>query len=226
MNVPGIIQASSGSIQLAGIAPTVGITSPVLIQPAAGALVMTHAATTFGISIVGANFVNQNNQVIQLRGVNASGYESMPGNVSHTAGGNPMANFGNWGPGYPPFTYLLANWGFGSMPSGMAPILRLPINEQAWLGLNVIDGGGAYYKADPASAYQGYIDTVVQMCKTNGIYIILDLHWTMPGPLASLAQNQFIDADHSATFWASVASYAANKPWVMLELFKRANYLC
>jgi hypothetical protein len=91
--------------------------------------------------------------------------------------------------------------------------VRVPLNEDCWLGINGISPqvGGA--------AYQSAIEQYVQTLQSCGLVVILDLHWSAPGSIRGESQWPMADADHSPTFWASVASAFASDHGVIFDLF-------
>jgi hypothetical protein len=92
--------------------------------------------------------------------------------------------------------------------------VRIPLNEDCWLALNGLSS------VVSGAAYQAAVKTWVDLLLQNGIYPILDLHWT-EGPGGSLATGQqpMPDATHGAAFWTSVATAYASEPKVIFELF-------
>jgi endoglucanase len=105
--------------------------------------------------------------------------------------------------------------GFFDTPDGEAPgdatiramrrtwpganTVRLPLNEQCWLGLP------AAAAAFAGEAYRHTIKAFVEELNAAGFVVILDLHRTSPGDGASKQPEQMPDRDHSLAFWASVA---------------------
>ncbi len=91
--------------------------------------------------------------------------------------------------------------------------VRVPLNEDCWLGVNTTG-------TNPTSAaYRSAISAYVALLVQNGIYPILDLHWTAPGTTPATKEYPMPDMDHSVDFWTSVAGTFANQPKVVLELF-------
>ncbi|HZL20913.1 MAG TPA: cellulase family glycosylhydrolase, partial [Polyangia bacterium] len=91
--------------------------------------------------------------------------------------------------------------------------VRIPLNEDCWLSLN-----GVSSKASGA-AYQSAILTWVNLLLQNGIYPILDLHWTENNGAKATGQQPMPDAAHGPAFWSSVAAAYANSPKVIFDLF-------
>jgi hypothetical protein len=91
--------------------------------------------------------------------------------------------------------------------------VRVPLNEDCWLGINGVASayGGAKYQ----TAISGWVDLLTQ----NGMVVILDLHWTAPGTTLSNAQEPMADADHAPTFWSQVATMFKGNGTVIFDLF-------
>ena len=90
--------------------------------------------------------------------------------------------------------------------------VRLPLNEDCWLGIK-----GAPM---PASTYRAAILNFTAELVSGGFVVLLDLHWTSHTSALADGQDRFLSAD-SLTFWTSVASQALLKsnPQVILEVF-------
>jgi endoglucanase len=91
--------------------------------------------------------------------------------------------------------------------------VRAPLNEDCWLGINGINP--AYAGAN----YQQAIGAYVNLLNQNGMVAILDLHWNAPGSNLATGQEPMPDADHSVTFWTSVANYFKSNSSVIFDLY-------
>ena len=60
-------------------------------------------------------------------------------------------------------------------------VVRIPLNEDCWLGLN-----GANPSGDP---YQKAIISYVNLINQNKMYVIVDLHWNAPGSTKATGQQ-------------------------------------
>ncbi len=97
--------------------------------------------------------------------------------------------------------------------SWKANAVRVPLNEDCWLGINGI-------KPEYSGAnYQNAIAEYVKMFNDAGLVVILDLHWTAPGSEQAKAQKPMPDTDHSPEFWRSVAGKFGREDKIILELF-------
>lgn len=81
--------------------------------------------------------------------------------------------------------------------------VRIPLNEDCWLGINGVVMGGAQYQA----ALKSYVNLLT----SNGIAVILDLHWAAPGSELANGQLGMADEDHAPIFWSQVAAAYASK---------------
>jgi len=92
-------------------------------------------------------------------------------------------------------------------------VVRVPLNEDCWLGINGVN------PAYGGSNYQAAIATEVSLIHQAGMIAILDLHWSAPGAWAAIAQQPIADADHSIAFWHSVATYFKGDPALIFDLY-------
>jgi len=81
-----------------------------------------------------------------------------------------------------------------------ARAVRVPLNEQCWLGLPSVP---AKYAGE---TYRAAVREFVRRLNRHGLVAVLDLHRSAPGDAVSREQEQMPDRDHSPAFWASVAT--------------------
>jgi hypothetical protein len=160
------------------------------------------AAAPLSISIVGNHFVNGEGQTIRLLGVNhtSSEYGCVDGF------GYDDGHFDNAD------AAAIASWG--------ANAVRVPLNEDCWLGINGQPNSNE--GAEPPLTMAGYraeIQNYVADLNAHGLYAILDLHWTAPGGQPALEQQPMPDFEHSPAFWTSVAGTFKSDPAVAFDLF-------
>ena len=93
-------------------------------------------------------------------------------------------------------------------------IVRVPLNEDCWLGIN-----GEPANGKTAAQYQTDIVNWVNLLNQNGLIVILDLHWNNSGTNQSLAQEPMPDLDHAPAFWTSVANTFKSNSSVIFDLY-------
>ena len=94
-----------------------------------------------------------------------------------------------------------------------ANAVRIPLNEQCWLGLHGLDPRFA------GPEYRSAIAQFVSDLRARGLYVIVDLHWAAPGEVLADEQLPMADADYAVDFWKSVAQTFANDAGVLFDLF-------
>lgn len=109
--------------------------------------------------------------------------------------------------------------GIDAMKAWNIHVVRIPLNEDCWLGLSGSPSG---------AAYQGEVKTYVDALVANGITPIIDLHWThgqYTGNVSACSdvnatcQKPMPDMQYSPQFWTGVANlFKANKA-VIFDLF-------
>jgi hypothetical protein len=164
--------------------------------PEGGTTVTTPPTTTTstGLHVVGNHLVD-NGTTVRLLGVNHSGTEF-----------SCVQNNGFFdGPSDQTLVTPMLAWHVNTV--------RVPLNEDCWLGINGVSSslGG--------SAYQTAIETYVKMIRSNGLYVIVDLHWNGPGSNLGTAQQPMADADHSPAFWTSVANAFKSDNGIVFDLY-------
>lgn len=181
------------------VAPTIAPTpAPTVAPTPAPTVVPTPAPTAPAgapspLHVSGTSLVNGLGQPVQLLGVNRSGTEYA----------------------------CIQGWDFFDGPNDAASVLamkswrtnavRVPMNEDCWLNIN---GSPAAYSG---SAYQQAIKNYVSLLNQNGLYAILELHWTAPGTQKATGQQPMLDRDHSVTFWTQVAAAFKGNDSVIFE---------
>lgn len=95
--------------------------------------------------------------------------------------------------------------------------IRLPLNETCWLGINGLK------PAVSGTTYINAVATYVSLLRSNGIYVILDLHWNAPGTYVGKTQLPMADADHSIDFWTAVANQFKGDLGVIFDLYNEPH---
>lgn len=147
------------------------------------------------VHVRGNQLVNAAGRPVRLLGVDVDGTESAC----------VLGRGFSWGPLTSREAESIASWGVTAV--------RVPLNEDCWLGINGVPGRYS------GSAYISAIYNWVSDLNSAGIIAILDLHWSAPG--ADLANRQWPmpDADHSPTFWQSIATRFRSDPAVVFDVF-------
>lgn len=154
-----------------------------------------------GLHVVGNQIVNKDNVAVRLLGFNSSGAE--------------YACIEGWGifDGPPSYRMQIPESAVRRMAAWSgANTVRVPLNEQCWLGIGVKPAYGG-------AAYRAAIRHYVHLLLVNGFAVVLDLHRSAPGTGRSLKQEQMPDRDHSVTFWRQVASAYKHNTSVLFDVF-------
>lgn len=162
------------------------------------AIPRTHAQTPV-VEVDGQHLVDERGVTVQLRGVNRSGAE-----YACVQGLGPFD-----GPVDKDSIAAIASWRTNAV--------RIPLNEDCWLGSPSLDedSSGPAYQA----AVAGYADRLA----ASGMVVILDLHWTGMSDAVATNQQPMARKDRSVHFWRSVASVFADKPWVIFDAFNEPH---
>ncbi len=161
----------------------------------------TAAAAPLSIAISGNHFVNGSGQTIRLLGVDhpSSEYACVDGfgyNDGHQDEADAVA---------------VASWN--------ANAVRVPLNEDCWLGINGQPNSSQSSETLTSEGYRQAIESYVSALNAHGLYAILDLHWSAPGTAVANSQEPMPDTDHSPAFWQSVAQTFKADPAVVFDVF-------
>jgi endoglucanase len=151
--------------------------------------------TPLSIAVSGNHFVNGNGETVQLVGVDRTSPEYA------CFYGYAYSN----GPIDASDAAAIAAW--------HANAVRIPLNEDCWLGIN-----GSPESPLTVQGYRQAIEAYVRDLNADGIYAILDLHWSAPGSVPANGQRPLPD-EHSPAFWESVASAFKSDPAVLFDAF-------
>ena len=150
-----------------------------------------------GLHVVGNQLENGNNTPVVPHGVNHMGGEySCISSGGHT------------------FDGLVDQTSISAMLTWGITIVRVPLNEDCWLGINGQPSDGT-----TAAQYRQDVINYVNLLNANGLIAILDLHWTAPGTQIASGQLQMPDADHAPTFWTSMATTFKSNTSVLFDLY-------
>ncbi|MBV9810933.1 MAG: cellulase family glycosylhydrolase [Solirubrobacterales bacterium] len=167
----------------------------VLTLPAAAA----SASTLPGLSVSGSRLLDAAREPLRIAGVNRSGSE--------------YACAQGWGM----FDGPTDDASISAIASWSVDAVRVPLNEDCWLGINGVNSAYA------AANYQNAIISFVQRLQAHGLDVILDLHWGAPGSQLALGQEMAPDADHAPAFWSSVAAAFKGYKGIAYDLFNEPH---
>ena len=161
-------------------------------------------AARTGLHVAGNQLIDGAGHPVLLHGVDISGTEfsCAQGGKSGSRG---WSIFGGQPEDTPATIAAMQKWHIN--------VVRVPLNEDCWLGINGINPiyGGASYRAA--------IGKFVRDLRAMGWYVIVDLHWNAPGDAVALSQQPMADEDHSPAFWTSVASVFSADTNVVFDLY-------
>jgi endoglucanase len=95
-------------------------------------------------------------------------------------------------------------------------VVRVPLNEDCWLGIHTPAGRGG-------RPYRRIVAQYVRALHRAGLYVILDLHVAAPGSTPSTAIDPMPDADHAPTFWRSVARTFRSDHALLFDLYNEPH---
>jgi hypothetical protein len=153
----------------------------------------------FAVRVVRNHLVNRAGAPVRLLGVNRSGTEYQC-----------VSNNGIFdGPSDDASIASMAAWKINAV--------RVPLNEDCWLGINGVNP--AYSGVNYRRAIVAYVNTL----RRHRLYTILDLHWNAPGKTLATGQQEMADADHSPAFWTSVANTFKGNHSVVFDLYNEPH---
>jgi endoglucanase len=170
------------------------VTICAVVAVEAGSAKTARALTPLSIAISGNHFVNGAGATVRLLGVNAPSTE--------------YACEQGWGYASQPLTVATAD----AIAAWRADAVRVPLNEDCWLGVN------GEPKFGTAAGYQHTIETWVADLNAAGLYAVVDLHWSAPGAVVADGQRPMPD-NHSVAFWTSVAGAFESDHAVVFDAF-------
>ena len=158
------------------------------------------ASVPSGLHVVGNQLEDGSGRVIVPHGVDRMGTEYQCTKSAQ----NAPTNFD--GPIDQATVSAMTAWGTN--------IVRVPLNEDCWLGINGFPANGT-----SAATYQQNIVSWVNLLNANGQIVILDLHWNNGGTGQSIGQEPMPDLDHAPAFWTSVANTFKSNSSVIFDLY-------
>jgi hypothetical protein len=148
------------------------------------------------VHVRGNHLVGPGGKVVRLTGVNRSGAE--------------YACAEGWGIWDGPTD---TNSAVEAMADWHINAVRIPLNEDCWLGINGVKP--AYSRGNYRSAIKDYVARLERF----GMTPILNLHFSAPANILPDGQAPMADEDHSPAFWRSLATYFRNDRHIIFDLF-------
>jgi hypothetical protein len=145
-----------------------------------------------GLHVSGNRLLDGRGQPVQFHGVDRSGTEYT---CIHGLGVFD-------GPGDGQSVQAMAGWHVNAV--------RVPLNEDCWLGINGVKPQYAGVN------YRQAIVNYVRLLHRYGMYVELSLIWAAPGAYPATYQAGAPDEDHAPAVWSSMASTFKNDPNVVL----------
>jgi hypothetical protein len=193
-----VMRTSAGSRRHRRIAGVWYCMAPVLILTLA-TMAGCSSGPGLAVQVSGNQLVDARGQAVRLLGVDRSGAEyACVQRIGIFAGPTDTQAIG-----------AMASWHIDSV--------RLPLNEDCWLGIN---GVPAQFSG---ARYRMAIRSYVKRLNDAGLYVVLDLHWSAPGRQLATGQEPMADLDHAPAFWASVSRTFRSSPTVMFDLYNEPN---
>jgi endoglucanase len=162
----------------------------------------TSKAPPVVVKVSGNSLVDGSGNTIRLLGVDRSGTE--------------YACIQGWaifdGPSDATSIAAIASWHTNAV--------RIPLNEDCWLGINETSAD----QAQMGMVYRQAIKAYVKLLHQAGMAAILDLALTAPGKeQATGASLEPMPDQHAVTFWTEVANAFKNDPGVLFDLYNEPN---
>jgi hypothetical protein len=152
------------------------------------------------VRVSGQRLVDGTGKVLQLRGVNRSGLE--------------YACIQGWGF----FDGPSDDKSIAAMASWATNMVRLPLNEDCWLGIN-----GSPTNPWMGTPYRSAVENYVSRLHAYGMAVILDLQFAEPGTTPANILEPMPDADHAPAFWRSVSRRFAGDKSAVFDLFNEPH---
>jgi hypothetical protein len=157
------------------------------------------AAAKPWIGVEGSRLVDRSGAPVRLLGVNVPGPESQC-----VEAGRIFLGPTDWSS-----VRALKSWHVN--------VVRLPLNESCWLGINGVD------PALSGSTYREAIRAYVKELERGGFYVILDLQWAAPGRHQATGLIPLPDAEHAPDFWRSVGAEFSRDRSLLFDLFNEPH---
>jgi endoglucanase len=161
------------------------------------------AESRLSVHVVGNHLVDGQGKPVRLLGVDRSGAE-------YACVSPPDQHLGT-------FAGPTGRQAIASMAAWRINAVRVPLNEDCWLGIN---GAPRRYSS---AHYRNVVAAYVARLHRAGLYVVLDLHWSAPGTTRAVGQQPMADLDHTPAFWSSVASAFKSDPAVIFDIYSEPH---
>ncbi|MHB1037581.1 MAG: glycoside hydrolase family 5 protein [Pirellulales bacterium] len=151
------------------------------------------AAMPLPLKVVGTKVLNSRDEPVRLRGVNTASLER-----TSNGEGRILATVKT----------AIRDWKVNH--------IRLPLSQDRWFGK-------APEQKDEGKAYRALVKEVVDTCASQGVYIILDLHWSDAGEWGKNIGQHSMPDENSLAFWKDLAPVYANHPAVIYDLYNEPH---
>ncbi len=207
-------------------------------QPTTTTTTQPKATPTVGVDetvrVSGDHLVDGSGASVQLRGVNRPGLEYACSQMNQFISDPYSAGAGGTNTGKTvayadTVATALASWNKAGAGTPAINTVRLPLNEECWLGIN---GAPAAYSG---ANYQAFVKRLVDDLTAQHMRVILGLHWGAPGSWlpgkdesgkSANGQNLAPNEDHSVAFWQQVAQTYKGYGNVLFDLFTEPGIAC
>ena len=150
-------------------------------------------AMPLALKVVGTQILNSRNEPVRLLGVNTAALEWSSNGEGHILTTVKTA---------------IRDWHVNHV--------RLPLAQDRWFGK-------APEQKDEGKAYRALVKEIVDACASQGVYIILDLHWSDTGEWGKNIGQHSMPDENSLAFWKDIAPVYANHPAVIYDLYNEPH---
>lgn len=172
---------------------------------AADAAPRPKTAAARALRVSGNKLVDGDGRVVQLRGVNRNSPEVLcmaTGRTSYFLGPTDAASVA-----------AIKSWG--------ANVVRLPVNEDCWLGRHGLPASGT------AADYRAQLTSYTRLLVAGGLNVIVDVHFaetTVAGvTTGSYGAAPMLDKAYGATLWRSIATTFRGDKAVLFDLYNEPH---
>jgi endoglucanase len=213
--------ATVGAVVLLAAACTGGGGSPEHETTTTTTTTPSGSPPAFGVRVSKNRLVDLTGKRLGLQGVNRPGTEYR----CTWAEGGGFVTDSNGSDGTrldyaPEVAAALATWNAPGSTAKAINLVRIPLNEACWLGINGVN------PAYSGPSYQQFVRDEVAAHSARGIATILDLHWSAPGEHPATHQDVAPNVNHSVSFWREVATSFRGDRSVMFDLFNEPRLSC